>query len=624
MDIKILDSHLREYLDTKAAPTEIAKYVSLCGPTFDRTSPLKFHHGAGKFGKDWLYEIEVTTNRVDAASVFGIAREAAAILPQFGISAKLKKIPTTNYKLPNKNSLPLVLKSNPKLVNRLTGIVVEDIKNWESPKWMVGRLEVAGIRSLNAVVDITNYVMIAMGHPCHAFDYDKIKNHIIVVRESKKGEKITTFDNKTYTLSGGDIVFEDASGKILDLPGIMGLKNSVVSKNTKRVLFFFDNNNPDKIRQTSMGLAIRTMAAALNEKRVDPELVPTAMSLGIELFEKICKAKVASRVYDVYPRPYSGKTVTTGKDFIEKMLGVDIEKRKVVSLLRALDFKPKWSKNTLNVVVPSFRAHDVDIEEDVVEEIARIYGYHNLPSKLMEGGLPEPVFDAPFKFEENIRQVLKGFGGVETLTYSLVSKDMAANSSLKLKNPLGSDTEYLRTNLRPSLMAAIKQNSGVQNGYHLFEIANIYLQRKNDLPEERMMLSGIFVNYDHRAAKGVLEATFESLSVNHKVTIEPINNALYYEFEVAKLREAVKQKRYKPLPKYPPQIEDITIDIPEGKLVGNVVSFIKQASKIVHSIELVDIFERKFTFKISYLHPEKTLSDKEIEKARERILRACN
>ncbi len=609
MDIKILDSHLREYLDTKATPVEIAKYMSLCGPTFDRTK---------KFGKDYLYEIEVTSNRVDAASILGIAREAAAILPQFGIKARLRKIPNSKSQVPKK-SLPLKLVSNPKLENRLTGLIFENVKNWESPEWLKERLEASGMRSLNAVVDITNYIMLTIGHPCHVFDYDKIKAHTITVRESRPGEKITSFDNKTYKLPGGDIVFENIDGRIIDLPGIIGTKNSAVSTDTKKVLLFFDNNNSNKIRRTSMSLGIRTVAATLNEKHVDPELIPQAMNLGINLFQSVCNASLASKIYDIYPKPYREKTVSIDKQFIERILGINMDKNKITNLLKSLGFSLKWTRDNLEVKVPSFRAHDINIPEDIVEEIARIYGYHNLPSQLMAGEIPKQVTNTPFKFEESIRQTLKGFGGVEVLTYSLVSLDLAGKDALKLQNPLGADTEYLRTSLKTSLFNALTENAGHDKPYHIFEIANVYSSQKNDLPKETMMLAGICVYYDYRVGKGMLEALFESLNIHYNISLEPEKSVFYYEFEVEKLRASVKPKRYLPLPKYPPQIEDITIEIPEGKYVKDIIQSAKQASKLVSSIELIDIYERKFTFRITYLHPEKNLSDKEVEKERSKI-----
>src|SRR5260221_1504967 len=307
MNIQILHSWLLEYLDTNATPAKIGEYLSLCGPSVEKIE---------KRGNDWLYDIEVTTNRVDMMSVYGIAREAAVILPQFGVKASLKPLKSKVPQFP-KISLPLTIKSNDTLVKRTMGVVFTDIKNWKTPDWMKTRLEASGIRSLNAVIDITNYVMTEIGHPCHVFDYDLIKNHTIIIRESKKGEKIIGLDNKTYTLPEGSIVFDDSTGTIIDLPGIMGTKNSVVNDDTKTVLFEIENNDPVRIRKASMTTGIRSVAATLNEKGVDPELAEKAMLRGIELFQELTGATIASKIYDHYAKPYMAKKITLSKSFID-------------------------------------------------------------------------------------------------------------------------------------------------------------------------------------------------------------------------------------------------------------------------------------------------------------------
>lgn len=620
MDIKILDSHLREYLDTKASAHDIARYASLCGPTFDRVHSTTSHGPDGKAKKDFIYEIEVTTNRVDAASVLGIAREVAAILPRFGIPAKFKLSKLIKFNdAPKPSGATLKFKSDPKLVNRLTGVVIDNIQNWTTPRWIVDRLEAAGIRSLNSVVDITNYVMISIGHPCHAFDYDKIESGFIEVAESKKGETIEAFDGKKHVLPGGDIVFKDKNGIIIDLPGIIGVKNTVVSKDTKRVLFFFDNLNAFRIRKTSMTLALRTFAATLNEKRVDAELIPTALELGVDLYKKICGAKITSSVEDTHHKPYKDKEVVTTKEFIDKILGINVSKPEIAKTLGSLGMIAKWRANLLTVNVPSFRSDDVSIPEDIVEEIARIYGYHNLPGMIMPGAIPKPLSDSPFDFENKLRLALKNLGAIETLTYSLVSKDMVNAGALKLVNPLGSDTEYLRTNLVNSLFGAVAQNRGEQDPYHIFEIANTYLPVKGDLPREQMTLGGVFVNYDYRHAKGVIEALFDDMGINHDVRIEKRRGIYFYEYTIKDLERTVGAKRYSPPAKYPPQIEDVTISIPQGAGVGNMISNIKSKSELIQSVELTDMYEGNFTFRITYQHPERTLTDQEIARVREKI-----
>lgn len=615
MNIQILDSHLREFLKTTAKPEKIAECLSLCGPSVDHLTQF------GK-SKDYIYDIEITTNRVDTASVIGIAREAAAILPQFRINAKLK-MPYSKLQFKTRKSiksLPLKIQIDKKLNKRVMAAVME-IKNNKTPKWMIDRLEAAGMRSLNIIIDITNYIMLETGHPTHVFDYDKIPTNTLRFRLSKKGEKITTLDTKVYQLDGGDIVIDDGNGKIIDLPGIMGTKNSVVSDKTRRIIFFIDNNDPVLMRRTSLALNIRTIAVQLNEKSVDPELAQVAMDRGLSLYQQLAEGIVLSKVQDFYPEPYKPRNIAVDFKFINSKIGVELDKKMVISILNSLDFATTVKGEVLTAKVPSFRAHEVEIAEDLVEEVARVYGYFNLPNEIMDGKLPLEPKSLLFEFENKLKDTLGGFGATEVYTLSLVSKKLAGKSALKLKNPLGGDTEYLRTSLKPSLELAAKENSGEKSPFHLFEIANVYLPRTSDLPDEKTILAGVFVNYDYRAAKGVLEALFSSLNINHKPELRLEGGRLYYEFEIEKLLELAKPKSYKPPPKYPPQIEDITVQIPEGKPIGEVIQLIKSASKLVSSVELVDIYERSFTFRVSYQDPGKTLSDKEVSKARDQILR---
>jgi phenylalanyl-tRNA synthetase beta chain len=638
MNIQILHSWLLEYLDTNATPAKIGEYLSLCGPSIERIE---------KCGNDWVYDIEVTTNRVDMMSVYGIAREAAVILPQFGVKASLKPLNPVKPSTP-KESLPFILKPNEKLVTRTMAVVLNNIQNWKTPIWMKTRLEASGIRSLNAVVDITNYVMTEVGHPCHAFDYDLIKSHTIMIRESKKGEKIVGLDNKTYALPVGSIVFDDSTGAIIDLPGIMGTKNTVVNDNTKQVLFFIDNNDPIRIRKTSMTTGIRTVAATLNEKGVDPELAEIALLRGVELYKQVCQAEVASKVYDVYHKAYKPKSVQVTKTFIDERLGIEVTKARIETILKDLGFGAKWNKELLTVTVPSFRAQDVTIPEDIVEEVARIYGYHNLPSELMTGKIPDPLPDAPFDFELKTKRILQMFGGVEVYTISLVSaKDVDPKVALKTRNPLGSDTEYLRTSLAPSLIHAAKENSGEKESFHLFEMANVYLPRKRDLPEEKIILAGIFANTSFRNAKGVVEGLLRELHIEYSFEVEnaeyfvpntrlSIKHAkkeigrfgqlenggnLYYQFEVEELRKAHKpMPKYKSISKYPAQVEDITLGISERMKVGDVITAIVDTDKLIADVDLKDVFENAYTFRVSYQNPQKTLTDKEVEEVRMRVL----
>ena len=636
MEILIPDNWLRDLLKTKATPAQIAKYLSHCGPSIEKVE---------KKDGDYVYTVDVTTNRVDTACVYGISREAAAILPQFGIKAAL--LPLKLKKPRTQGSLSLKIKTSEKLTKRVMAVVLENIENWTTPEWMKKRLEATGIRSLNAVVDITNYVMTEIGHPTHVFDYDLITTRSLVFRESDKGEKIVSLDEKEYSLPGGDIVIDNGEGEIIDLPGIIGTKNSVVNQNSKRIIFFIDNNDPVKIRRTSMGLGIRTVAATLNEKGVDPELAEVALLRGIQLYSEVCQAKVASKIHDIYQKPYLEKKIKVSKTFIDQRLGINIKKEEIKSSLDALGFKASWNKDALTSIIPSYRANDIGIPEDIVEEVARIYGYHNLPSTIMEGKIPERLSEAPFDFEIKIKNILKGYGAVEVYTSSLVSEESVyPKFALRMKNPLGKDAEYLRMSLAPSLVYASIVNSGSKEPFHLFEMANVYIARQGDLPEESMMLAGIFYDHSFRQAKGIVEAVLIELNIDVSETPEDFINfkassrlvfkskklevgqfgvleagQIYYEFEIEKLRKAASQfPSYKPIPKYPAQIEDVTLTFPARTKIGEVLEAIKSSDKFIYNVELTDIFKEAYTFRIWYQHPTKTLDNQEVEGIRSKVL----
>jgi len=638
MDIKILDSWIREFLETKAKPAELQKYLSLCGPSVERIE---------KFGNDYVYDIEVTTNRIDTASVYGVAREASAILPRFGVNAKLSRLKTTSKdNIFVKYVKYLDVSVDSKLCKRFTAVLIKNVKIGDSPEIVKTRLESAGVRSINNVVDISNYVMIELGQPVHTFDYDKIKGHKMVLRESRKGEVITTLDSKKFTLNGGDIVIEDGEGRLIDLAGVMGGNLSAVDSDTKNVLLFVQTYDPVRVRKTSMRLAQRTMAATIFEKGTDTELVTPGILKGIDLFKSMCKGEVEREIIDIYPNPVRPKKVSLDVDFIERHLGVSIPKKDISSYLSSLEFENTWKGNNLEVSVPSFRSIDVTGPEDIIEEIARIYGYHNMPSEIMTGRLTGRSTSPQFAFEEKIKNYLSGWGGVEVYTLSLVSKESVSDGALKLKNPLGSDSEYLRTSHISSLVSAAQENTGTFESFHLFEMSNIYIPRKNDLPEERLMLVGIFEGYKYRDAKGIVEALLEKIHLNADFEMVESNGFsagkcaaimvgkmevgrigypenskyIYYEFEVEKLYKlSAKTNEYIPVAKYPAQVEDITLVFPEKTKTGEVGDSIA-SNPLVKDWELTGTYRGSFTFRIWYQNPEKTLTDAEVEKERVKIL----
>lgn len=636
MNIKILDSWLREYLKTKATPKELAEKLSLTSMAVERVE---------KHGSDYIYEMEITTNRPDLFSVIGIAKEASAILPQFGISAdfiplKLNK-PQVGQEI---DSIEIVI--DPKLVNRICAVVM-DVRVDNYPKDIAEKLETSSIRSLNNVVDVTNYVMRVVGHPAHVFDFERLSTKKLTIREAKKGEAVITLDGKNFVLSGGEIVAEDDLGRIVDLLGIMGLKNSVVTNETKKILYFIDNNNPHLIRNASMELGIRTEAATLNEKNIDPELAYVALLYGIELFEKFASGKVTSEIIDIYGNKPKPKTIQVNLEKINKVIGVNIDIEKVLKSLEKLGFEITQSKTSLEVKVPTFRLGDVEIEEDIIEEIARIYGYHNLPSVLPVTGeiIPHALVD-DFYFEERVKEALKYWGFTEVYTYSFVSEQLyegPIEDSVEVSNPLTEDFVYMRNSLIPSLLRVLSENKSAEN-IRIFEISNIYKKRPHGLPQEIQTLSGLIrsgkVNFFE--VKGIIEQLIFDLGIKNTIfkpskkcvgasvfiakeyvgEIEVLDtNLIDFElnFETI-LKYANLQKEFKPFAKFPPIMEDLSVVVNENTSTEDLLNHIKSKSILITGVSLKDSYKGSRTFHIIYQDFEKNLTNDEVKTVRDKII----
>lgn len=653
MNIKITDSWLREYLKTEATARQIADSLSLCGPSVDKLSQV---------GQDFVYDIEITSNRVDMASVFGIAREANAILPRMGFKTSLNKIELSSKTESSISSLPLMIQDKNNLCSRIMAVVLDNLNVSKSPEFIRKRLEQAGIRSLNNIVDITNYVMLETGHPVHAFDYDRVKTNSLIIRPAKKGEAITTLDEKKYILDTQDIVIDDSTGRIIDLPGIMGCFNSVVIDSTKRIILFIESNNPVSIRKTSMKYSIRTMAATINEKHPDPELVETALLRGIKLYQDTSNAKTASVITDIYPHKPQIKSIEISAEFINKRVGINHSNKEISDILTSLQFKVEGKNNNLMVTPPSFRAEDIQIKEDIVEEVARIYGYYNLPGNLMSGKIPVKNPAKQFIFEDKIKTALKYFGFSETYSYSFISEKMIIDSGLDLHdhleiaNPLTSDIQYMRTSLFPSLLNTVGNNQYLTDSLRLFELSNIYLPKKNNLPSEIPSLA-LAVNDNFLVLKGNIEALFSDLGLDKieqqitphhfmhpKQSISFIHNnkiiaaigllrpEIQYNFNIKSslmvaevylnplLKLANSIKKYSPVPKHPPIIEDLALLMPANIKLGTVVKNIYLVSPQVSKVILLDIFKNTTTLRIYYQDNNKNLASQDTARIRQGIL----
>lgn len=639
MNIQILDRWLRDHIKTSAKPDDIAKYLSLSSVSVERVE---------KVNNDYLYDIEITTNRVDLMSAVGLARELSAVLLQNGFTAEFRE-PKANLKTSTTNEY-IDVEFDKNLINRITAIVLE-VSPGESPEFIKNRIEKSGINSHNNLIDITNYVMREMGHPVHAFDYDRLNSRKLKIRESKKGEEIVALDDQIYTLPGGDIVAEDGNGRIVDLLGIKGLANSGVTDDTKRILLFFDNNNPIRIRRTSLALGIRSDAAILNEKGVDPELIIPTMNRAIELYGKYASGKKLSSILDIYPNKVKAKPITVSKEKIVRVIGVDIKDTTVKEILQKLSFEVIENEKSFKVTPPSFRVGDIGIEEDIIEEIARIYGYDKIPNSLppINNKRAANIDMNPFYWEERIKNAMKYWGFNEVYTYSMVSEELfegPLESSVKIANPLSEDHVYMRTTLVPSLLEVIRENYA--EDIKIFEIANVYLKRKNDLPNEKPHFAGIIKKTGGNIfleAKGLLEALMNDLGIvsyefrkrneggagtdifidNKQIgDIELLEEDLVnFEIDFEKLIDkATSSKKFTPIPEYPPVIEDIRIEPKKDTTYKRITDVIYSTNSLIKDVKLIDEYEDKQTFRITFQDKSKSLSNEDIAPIREKIMSA--
>ena len=643
MNIKISDSWLREFIDTKATSKQIADCLSLCSQSVEKIIPAD---------NDFIYDIEITTNRPDCLSVYGIARELIAILPRFNIPAKRRDVVYRVSTINNRNrkkTLPLnvkIFKSD--LCPRFTALIYDNIVIKSSPQYAQKRLNQSGIRALNNVVDISNYLMLELGQPMHTFDYDKILKNKMLLRESRDGEEIVTLDSQKRTLKQGVMIIEDGEGRLVDLCGIMGAKNSETDENTKRVLLFVQTYNPMKIRTACQSLAFRTEAASRFEKGIDPEGVIPAMERATLLFKDWCNAKPASQLFDIYPNPAEVKTVGVNSDKINQIMGVKVDLEESQNILESLGFKTKMKNNTIEAVVPHWRNNDIEIPEDLVEEIARIYGYHNLPNVLPPITSLNFQKDSTFEWEDKIKDCLKHWGFTETSSYSMVGKNLTSNPQdhLKITNPLTDDLVYLRTSLIPSLLEVIAKNK-TETEIKIFEMANIYLpQGKDKLPQEIMELTLVWGGDNYLKLKGILEALINELGTGQfeiepsgclnlnkyaKITIkgkcfgiigETKDGYNVLEIELPVLLEfATQTKKYTPLPKYPPIIEDFSFVVPAQTLTGPIIEKIRKTDELIKSVKLIDSYENTKTFRITYQSESQNLTDKEVGVIRKKIIK---
>jgi phenylalanyl-tRNA synthetase beta chain len=587
------------------------------------------------------------SNRPDLWGHYGIAREISAFL-----GVKLTEINLDKIKL-NEGDKKLDIKvEDTKLCPRYMAIKLDGIEIKDSPSWLQDRLVAVGLRPINNIVDITNYVMLELGQPLHAFDGDKIKQ--IAIRLAKKDERIETLDEKERKLDNQMLLITDGQ-KPLAIAGIMGGQNSGITNDTKSIIIESANFDATSIRQTSTKLGLRTDASIRFEKALDPNLTELALKRTIELIKNVCKkAKVTSALTDINNSTLPLELIELDLNWLNKLMGTELPKKRIIEILNSLGFETVEEKNgQLNVKIPSWRAtKDISLPEDVAEEIMRIHGYDNFPSCLPEVAMTPAPINYSRELEDKIRDILSQETHLtEVYNYSFVSEDelkklnLDFSNYLKLANPISQLHTLLRQNLVPGLISNVKTNQYKYDSLGLFELGTIYLDvpgelllnPKNDarLPHQEkrlgIVLAGsddlfervksIITNLLHGLTNQNLEIDFlptelnigyadkfekAAISIADRAigTVAKVSGAIAKNSglkkdtvvaelsfnELMKLNTSAGEKKYQETPKYPPMTRDLAFVIDQKILYNDIRNTIKGFHDLIKSADLFDVY----------------------------------
>ena len=624
---------------------------------------------------DVVVEYEITSNRVDCFGVIGLAREAAATF-----NKKLNApIITETGNNEDVNDFIKVRIDNTELCKRYTARVVKNIKIEPSPKWMQRRLMAQGIRPINNIVDITNYVMEEYGQPMHAYDLDTIEDNTIVVRNASKGEKFTTLDGQERELDESVLMICDGK-KPVGIAGIMGGENSMITDDVKTMLFesaCFDGTN---IRLSSKKVGLRTDASGKFEKGLDPNNAINAINRACQLIEELGAGEVIGGVVDVYPVKKEEITIPFEPEKYNNMLGTDISADEMIDYFTRLELKVEGDK----VVIPTFR-QDLLSYADLAEEVARFYGYDKIPTTLPSGEATAGKLSYKLSIENIIKNTVEFCGFSQAMCYSfespkvfdklLIDKDDECRKTVVIANPLGEDYSIMRTLPLDGMLTSLSTNYNHRNkDVRLYELGNVYLPKQvpvEELPEEKMMLTlGMYGEGDFFTLKGVVEELLDDLGMNKKAVYDPENkknflhpgrqaNIVYNGRELGYLGEvhpmvannysikdrvyiavidttilrdeASFDKKYEPVAKFPAATRDISMVVPKGVLAGQIEEiFENKGGAYLESFELFDVYEgnqilkghKSMAYSLVFRAPDKNLSDEDVNSAMNRILKA--
>lgn len=654
--MKVPFSWLRDYVDVgKLSPEEVAAKLTMAGLEVVLIE---------KVGGDSIFDIEVTPNRPDCLSIVGVAREVAACLaagPLACLQKRLKSPKIKSLKAETRKGPAIEIKDE-NICLRYTGRVINDVKIGPSPRWLIDRLEKMGLRSVNNLVDITNFCLFELGQPTHAFDYDKLKGRIIV-RRARRDERIVTIDEKERTLDLDTLVIADEE-KVVALGGIMGSRDTEVTSNTKNILFESAYFNPVSIRRTSRKLGLISESSYRFERSVDMGGIVKASERACSLILELCGGR-AGPLVDVGKKEPKEIKIYLRPQRLKKILGLDISLSTIKKILSSLELEVRLSsKETMVVSIPSFR-QDLKSEIDLIEEIIRIYGYDKLPTTMPTiVGHPKRM-DLEREASNIARDVLTSLGADEVITYSLISKedlnsiDLGDERTIVIKNPLSIEQEIMRPTLVPGILRAVSWNlnRGVKN-IRVFELGKIYFEEGKHFREEEGLSIASSGELSFLDMKGMLETLFSRLGVSEvsfkaegfpnflsreaasieigkkrigflgKVKREILERfdikveLLLCELSLKGLLPYVKlEKRLHELPRFPSVKRDISMVVGKDASHEKIVSVVKKAGgDLVADIELFDEYfgtqipqdARGLSYSIEYRALDRTLTDEEV------------
>ena len=623
-----------------------------------------------------VFEYEITSNRVDCFGIIGLAREAAATFRK----EFQPPVVTATGNNEDVNDYVKVSVEDTKLCPRYTARVVKNIKIAPSPEWMQRRLAAQGIRPINNIVDITNYVMEEYGQPMHAYDLDTIAGHQIVVKRAEKGQKFVTLDGQERTLDDSVLMICDGE-KAIGIAGIMGGENSMITDDVKTMLFeaaCFDGTN---IRLSSKKVGLRTDASGKFEKGLDPNNAIEAMNRACQLIEELGAGEVVGGVVDVYTTVKEGRNIPFEPEKYNRLLGTDIAPETMLDYFKMLDLGYDKEKN--EILVPSWR-QDLECDADIAEEVARFYGYDKIPTSLPSGEATTGKLSFKLRVEKLARDIAEFCGFSQAMTYSfespkvfdklLLPADSPLRETVVITNPLGEDFSIMRTVSLNGMLASLATNYNRRNqNVRLYELGNIYLPKQTpvtELPEERMQFTlGMYGEGDFYTMKGVVEELFDKLGMHEKAEYDPSDkksflhpgrqaDIVYHGNVIGYLGEihptvaanyAIKERvyvavldmpyvveyasfdrKYRGIAKFPAVTRDLSMVVPKEVLAGDIEKvFDEKGGQYLESYALFDIYEgaqikrgyKSIAYTLTFRAQDKTLEDADIQNAMNKILK---